>query len=423
MIKFLDLQNINAQYADELKQATARVIDSGWYLNGSELASFENHLAQYIGVKHAIGVANGLDALRLILKAYMEMGIMSEGDEVIVPANTYIASVLAITDNRLKPVFVEPDILTYNLDISLIEQHITKRTKAIMVVHLYGQVCWSEELERITKKYDLKIIEDNAQAIGARYTPQSPKGEVNNSIVSSDISLKSIGERMTGSLGDAAGFSFYPGKNLGALGDAGAVTTNDDNLAEIVRALGNYGSKQKYVNEYQGLNSRMDEMQAAILAVKLKYIDTENQRRREVAAYYMENIKNPKIILPTITNHLSLITYHLSLTTNHLSLTTNPSSLITNHLSLITNLTHVWHLFVIRCSERDRLIQYLTENGIQTQIHYPIPPHKQKAYAPYNSLSLPLTEKISMEVVSLPMSQIISQKEMFNIVGLINRYK
>ncbi len=393
MIKFLDLQKINAQYADELKSATARVIDSGWYLQGNELVTFEKHLAEYIGVKHAIGVANGLDALRLILKAYMAMGVMQEGDEVIVPANTYIATILAISDNRLKPVLVEPDMNTYNLDISLVEKHITPRTKAILVVHLYGRVCWSEELEGIAQKHNLKIIEDNAQAIGAEYTPRSPKGGVN--IPQSDAinsPIRGLGGFRTGSLGDAAGFSFYPGKNLGALGDAGAVTTNDDLLAEIVRALGNYGSKQKYVHKYQGLNSRMDEMQAAILDVKLRYLDVENQHRCEIAQYYCENIKNINIILP-------LITYHLSLITNN-----------------------VFHLFVIRCSERDRLQKYLTDNGVQTLIHYPIPPHKQGAYKSLNNLSFPITEQIHNEVLSLPISPIMEKNELEFICKLLNNY-
>ena len=260
MVKFLDLQKINAQYNDELKRAAAEVIDSGWYLLGSRVSSFETALCEYLGVKHSIGVANGLDALRLILKAYIELGVMKEGDEVIVPANTYIASILAITDNRLKPVLVEPDISTYNLDISLVEKHITERTKAIMVVHLYGRVCWSDELTAIARKYNLKIIEDNAQAIGAEWNGHK-----------------------SGALGDAAGLSFYPGKNLGALGDAGAVVTNDDQLADVVRALGNYGSRVKYKNDYQGLNSRLDELQAAFLEVKLKYLDAENTHRRKIA--------------------------------------------------------------------------------------------------------------------------------------------
>ena len=378
MIKFLDLQKINAQYASELKEASARVIDSGWYLLGNELKNFETHLAEYVGVKHAIGVANGLDALRLILKAYIEMGIMTEGDEVIVPANTYIASLLAISDNRLKPVLVEPDINTYNLNISLIEQHITARTKAIMVVHLYGQVCWSEELEALAKKYKLKIIEDNAQAIGAEYSEQRTKNKE---------------QRKTGSLGDAAGFSFYPGKNLGALGDAGAVTTNDDALATMVRALGNYGSKQKYINEYQGLNSRLDEIQAAMLDVKLKYIDRENEYRRKIAEYYINNIKNEHIILPI----------------NHLSFTIN-------------NFSHVWHLFIIRSTKRDSLQQYLTDNGIQTLIHYPIPPHKQGAYKQMNNVTFPVTELIHNEVLSLPISPVMEWEEVERVVEVIIKF-
>jgi dTDP-4-amino-4,6-dideoxygalactose transaminase len=381
MIKFLDLQKINAQYATELKEATARVIDSGWYLLGNELKTFERNLAEYNGVKHAIGVANGLDALRLILKAYIEMGVMQEGDEVIVPANTYIASILAISDNRLKPVLVEPDINTYNLDISIIEKHITSRTKAIMVVHLYGRVCWSEELETIAKKYDLKIIEDNAQAIGAEFSYQS-------TVIGQQLLIKK-----SGALGDAAGFSFYPGKNLGALGDAGAVTTNDDELATTIRALANYGSKQKYVHEFQGLNSRMDEIQAAVLGVKLRYLDTENQRRREIAQYYCSHINNKKLILPLITDNCLLFT------------------------------GNVWHLFVIRTSKRDQLQQYLTENGVQTLIHYPIPPHKQLAYNSMNNLSLPITEKIHSEVISLPMSGVIEMEEVERVYGLLNVWK
>ncbi len=373
MIKFYDLQAINAQYKDELKHVAAEVIDSGWYLLGERVNQFETNLAKYIGVKHAIGVANGLDALRLILKAYFDMGIMQEGDEVIVPANTYIATILAITDNRLKPVLVEPDINTYNFDISLIEQHITPRTRAIMVVHLYGQVCWSEELEAIAKKHNLKIIEDNAQAIGAEWN-----------------GLK------TGALGDAAGFSFYPGKNLGALGDAGAVTTNDCELAKAVRAIANYGSKVKYQNEYQGLNSRLDEMQAGFLDVKLKYLDAENQRRIEIARYYCENIKNKTIILPS----------------------TIDQSPITNHQSL----NHVWHLFVIRTSQRDKLQKHLSENGIQTLIHYPIPPHKQQAYKKWNNQSFPITEKIHQEILSLPISPVLSMDETQYIVEIINKF-
>ncbi|NHB69841.1 DegT/DnrJ/EryC1/StrS family aminotransferase [Perlabentimonas gracilis] len=377
MIKFLDLQKINSQYAEELKKAASEVIDSGWYLLGERVNQFEKNLAEYIKVKHAIGVANGLDALRLILKAYIEMGIMQEGDEVIVPANTYIASILAITDNRLKPVLVEPDINTYNLDISLIEENITEKTKAIMVVHLYGRVCWSKELEQIAHKYNLKVIEDNAQAIGASYT---------------ELHCDS---KKTGSLGNAAGFSFYPGKNLGALGDAGAVTTNDNDLADVVRALGNYGSKQKYVNHYQGLNSRLDELQAAFLDVKLKYLDAENQRRREIAQLYCDNIKNESIILP------------------------NQSF---NH-SIIQSSDHVWHLFVIRHPKRDELQKYLSEKGIQTLIHYPIPPHKQGAYSLLNRNTYSITETIHNEVLSLPISPIDNTANINTAVSHINTFK
>ena len=369
MVKFLDLQKINAQYAAELKQAAAEVIDSGWYLLGERVKQFESNLAHYISVKHAIGVANGLDALRLILKAYIELGVMKEGDEIIVPANTYIATILAITDNRLKPVLVEPDINTYNLDLNLIEEHITERTKAVMVVHLYGRVCWGTKLQELAKRYNLKIIEDNAQAIGAEW----------NGI-------------KTGALGDAAGFSFYPGKNLGALGDSGAVTTNDVQLAEIVRALGNYGSKQKYINEYQGLNSRLDEIQAAFLDIKLKYLDQENQIRREIAQYYCENIKHPDIILPTANSQQ------------------------------LKAKSHVWHLFVIRHPQRDELQKYLAENRVQTLIHYPIPPHKQMAYKGWNDISFPITEKIHKEVFSLPISPIIQEVKVQELVDLINSF-
>ena len=398
MIKFLDLQKINSQYASELKEATARVIDSGWYLHGKEVEKFESHLANYIGVKHAIGVANGLDALRLILKAYIEMGVMAEGDEVIVPANTYIASILAISDNRLKPILVEPDINTYNLDISLIEKHINPRTKAIMVVHLYGQVCWSEELEAIAKKHNLKIIEDNAQAIGAEYSCEfrEPGTELDASPVlkTQNSELKTQNSKLckTGSLGDAAGFSFYPGKNLGAMGDAGAVTTNDDALAEMVRALGNYGSKQKYINDFQGLNSRLDEIQAAILDIKLKYIDQENEYRRRIAEFYIANIKNEKIILP----------------------------LNINELRLKTN--HVFHLFVIRSTNRNRLQEYLSGNGIQTLSHYPVPPHKQLAYKNLNKLSYAITEQLSSETLSIPISPVKTEDEVELIVNTLNLF-
>lgn len=407
MIKFLDLQKINVQFAAELKQAAAKVIDSGWYLLGDRLKRFESNLAEYTGVKHAIGVANGLDALRLILKAYIEMGVMQEGDEVIVPANTFIASIMAITDNRLKPVLVEPDISTYNLDISQIEQNITTRTKAIMVVHLYGQVCWSEELEDIAKRHNLKIIEDNAQAIGAIYAQglghraqgngKEAGSKENNITEAANYAPCPMPHvfRRTGSLGDAAGNSFYPGKNLGALGDAGAVTTNDDVLAEVVRSLGNYGSKQKYVFDYQGLNSRLDEIQAAFLDIKLKYLDAENQRRREIAQDYHDQINNLDIILP-------ITDYQLP---------------ITNYLS------HVWHLFVIRHPRRDELQRYLSDNGIQTLIHYPIPPHKQLAFKDWIFLNLPVTEIIHREVLSLPISPVMTKDEANEVVTTLNSFK
>ncbi|MDX9847999.1 MAG: DegT/DnrJ/EryC1/StrS family aminotransferase [Tenuifilaceae bacterium] len=404
-MEFLPLKKINDVYQPEIDRAYDSVIKSGWYLLGNKVKEFEENLAEYIGVKHAIGVANGLDALRLILKAYIELGTMKEGDEVIVPANTYIATILAITDNRLKPVLVEPDINTYNLDISLVEQHITERTRAIMVVHLYGRVCWSQELEQIAQKYNLKLIEDNAQAIGAVYTyPEHKTSNLVKSAKYADFTRHGAepktqnAERRTqktGSLGHAAGFSFYPGKNLGALGDAGAVTTNDDELAEVVRALGNYGSKQKYINEYQGLNSRLDEIQAAFLSVKLKYLDAENQRRREVAQYYCENIKNEKIILP------------------------NQSF---NH-SIIQSFNHVWHLFVIRHPNRDKLQKYLSDNGIQTLIHYPIPPHKQNAYSTYGNTYLPTTEQLHNEVVSLPIYPTLKETDMYEVVNAINNSK
>jgi dTDP-4-amino-4,6-dideoxygalactose transaminase len=355
VIKFLDLQKINQQYAAELKKAAAEVIDSGWYLLGDRVRNFENELKAYIHVPFAIGVANGLDALRLIFRAYIELGLMKEGDEVIVPANTYIASVLAITDNRLKPVFVEPDPETYNLDFSLIEAFITSKTKAILVVHLYGRVCWSHQLEEIANKYKLKIIEDNAQAFGA--------------------SWKGI---KTGALGDASGFSFYPGKNLGALGDAGAVTTKDAELEATIRALANYGSHIKYENKYQGLNSRLDEIQAAFLSVKLKYIDSENVIRRLIAKRFNSEIKNEALILPQFPDDEN---------------------------------QHVWHLYVIKTKHREKFQEYCQKNYIQTVIHYPVPPHKQKAYMEFNHMSFPKTEEIHNEVLSLPINHILDEHE------------
>ncbi|NVO11251.1 MAG: DegT/DnrJ/EryC1/StrS family aminotransferase [Bacteroidales bacterium] len=366
MIKFLDLQKINAQYASDLKSIASDVIGSGWFLLGDKVKLFEENLATFINSKQVIACANGLDALRLILRSYIEIGVMQEGDEIIVPANTYIASILAITDNKLVPVLVEPDLNTYNIDISKIENHVTPKTRAIMVVHLYGRVCWSYELERIAKNHNLKIIEDNAQAIGAMWEG-----------------------RRTGSLGDAAGFSFYPGKNLGALGDSGAVATSDPEVAHIVRAIGNYGSVIKYENSYMGLNSRMDEIQAAFLSLKLKYLDKENEIRRRIASFYVSNIHNPNVILPNCPDDNS----------------------------------HVWHLFVVRTSKRNELQIYLTENGVQTLIHYPIPPHKQKCYQNLNQIELPITEKIHNEVLSLPISPVMTIEEIERIVVLLNNWK
>lgn len=371
MIKFLDLKEINNQYADELKQAVSQVIDSGWYLLGERVARFESNLALYTRAGYAVGVGNGLDALRLIFRAYIESGVMQEGDEVIVPANTYIASILAITHNGLRPVLVEPDIHSYNLDISLVEQHITPRTKAIMIVHLYGRVCWSDELEAIAIKNNLLVIEDNAQAIGAKWR-----------------------SKKTGALGDAAAFSFYPGKNLGALGDAGAVTTDDPELASLVRALGNYGSRNKYINEFKGFNSRLDEVQAAVLDVKLAYLDFENRKRREVAAYYCENIANQEVILPC----------------------SDAPTEITEDES------NVWHLFVVRTMDREGLQSFLVKRGIQSLIHYPIPPHKQEAYAELNGIEMTVTEKIHKEVLSLPISPVLSEQEAEQVVDAVNNY-
>lgn len=366
MIKFLDLQKINLAHQQEIEEKLIETFRSGWYLLGTQVRTFEESLASYTGANHAIGVANGLDALRLIFRAYLELGQLKRGDEVIVPANTYIASVLAITDNRLKPVFAEPSNETFNLDIAKLEALITPKTKAIMVVHLYGQICWSQELQDLAKKHDLKIIEDNAQAIGAEW-----KG------------IK------TGNLGDAAGFSFYPGKNLGALGDGGAVTVKDDLLARTIRAIANYGSDEKYINKYQGLNSRLDEIQAAVLDIKLQFIDADNQKRRDIAKRYSTEIKNDNIILPVFPEDEK---------------------------------EHVWHLFVIRTKKREALQKFLLQNEIQTLIHYPIPPHKQKAYKYYNHLSFPVTEKIHAEVLSLPVSPVMTDEEVEIVINSLNKF-
>lgn len=381
MIKFLDLKAINDSFEPGLSQSIERVLNSGWYLLGNEVKAFEQEYASYIGTTHCIGVANGLDALRLILKAYIELGIMKEGDEIIVPANTYIASILAITDNRLVPVLVEPELNTYNINPYLIEEKITERTKGIMLVHLYGQNAMHTEINRLAEKYNLKLIEDNAQASGTYYK-QHRQG------------MPCLYHR-TGALGHAAGHSFYPGKNLGCLGDGGAVTTNDDELASVIRALANYGSNKKYVNDYQGLNSRLDEIQAAILRTKLPRLDADNQRRHKIAQYYLNHIKNPLITLPG--NNLE-------------------------HGTLNMELSNVWHIFIIRTSHRDQLQRYLTEKDIQTLIHYPIPPHRQLAYKEWNELSFPITEKIHEEVLSLPISPVMTDQEVQEVVNKINSF-
>lgn len=366
MIPFLSLKAVTALHGSEINEAVTRVVNSGWYLQGEENKKFEEDYSAYIGTKYTVGCGNGLDALIWIFRAYVELGVMKPGDEVIVPANTYIASILAITENGLTPVLVEPSIDTYQIDDTKIEAAITSKTKAILIVHLYGQCAYTEKIGELCKKYNLKLVEDNAQAHGCKFNG-----------------------RHTGSLGDAAGHSFYPGKNLGALGDAGAVTTNDADLATAVRSLANYGSSRKYVFKYKGRNSRLDEIQAAVLDTKLKYLDEDNLRRREVAKYYIENIKNPEIILPKVKDWDS----------------------------------HVFHIFSVRCKHRDELQKYLTENGVQTVIHYPIPPHKQECYKEWNNLSFPITEKIHAEELSLPIGPVMKKNEIMDLVAIINNYK
>lgn len=368
MVKFLDLQKINAQHRQEMIEAVSRLIDSGWYIQGQEVKEFEKEFAQYCGVKHAIGVANGLDALTLSLRAWKILGKLSSGDEVIVPANTYIASILAITENDLTPVLVEPDENTYNLSLQSVEKAYSAKTKAILPVHLYGQLAPMEELKIFAKKYDLLVLEDAAQAHGAKR-----------------------GQNIAGGCGDAGAFSFYPGKNLGALGDAGAITTNDDQFAEVVRALGNYGSHKKYENLYEGVNSRLDELQASILRIKLINLEQGNNRRREIAKAYCQKIKNSKITLPFKNS---------------------------NHIGV----DHVFHLYVVRVEDRKSFQEHLEKMGVQSLIHYPIPPHQQKAYRHLESLSLPLTEKIHREVVSLPISGVMSDEDVEKVIKACNEF-
>ena len=370
MITFLDLKNINQQYRNELIAACTRVIDSGWYIDGKELEHFEENFAEYCGTQFAIGVANGLDALILTLRAWKELGKLQDGDEVIVPSNTYIASILAITANNLTPVLVEPNIATYNIDPIKIKEAITAKTKVILPVHLYGQLAEMPEIMQIAKQHNLLVLEDSAQSHGAM-----------------------LDGKKAGNWGDAAGFSFYPGKNLGALGDAGAVTTDDAELADMIKALRNYGSHEKYKNLVPGVNSRLDEMQAAMLDVKLNYLDQETSHRRKIANIYLQGITNPLITLPLDDTDAE-----------------NYSQ-------------HVWHLFVVRTPHREALQKYLAENGVQTLIHYPIPPHKQQAYQEWNDLSYPIAEKIHREVISLPMSPTLSIEEANQVVIVCNNFK
>ena len=389
MIKFLDLKAINDSFEPELSKSVQRVLDSGWYLLGNETSLFEKEYAAFTGTMHCIGVANGLDALRLILKAYIEIGEMKEGDEIIVPANTFIASVLAISDNCLKPVLVEPDLNTFNIDPYKIEEHISEKTRGILLVHLYGQNAMHSEIQKLVAKYKLKLIEDNAQAIGAHYNFFSEKPGIGGS---------ELNYQRTGSLGHASGHSFYPGKNLGCLGDGGAVTTNDDELASVIRALANYGSNKKYVCDFKGLNSRLDEIQSAILRTKLPRLDADNLHRHKIAQLYCENITNINVVLPEQTGYFQNITF-------------------SNILS------HVWHLFVIRSPYRDLLQKYLAEKNIQTLIHYPIPPHKQLAYSEFSDISLPITEKIHNQVLSLPISPVMTESEVFEVISAVNSFQ
>lgn len=361
MIPFLDLNAINSRFEKEFTLAFKNIVKNGYFINGEEVKSFETEFSTFIGSKHAIGVANGLDALRIIFKAYIELGILKKGDEVIVPANTYIASILAITENNLVPVLVEPNISTYNLDLNKLP--ITSKTKAILNVHLYGLANWDEDWFKKIKKEGIILIEDCAQSVGAK---------ANN--------------KKTGNLGDAAGFSFYPGKNLGALGDGGAVTTNNENLAKTIREISNYGSSKKYVCSIKGLNSRLDEIQAAFLRIKLLHLERDNQRRQQIATIYENELKNLPINLPLISGN------------------------------------HVYHLYVIRTSLRGELLKFLELNGIQTLIHYPIPPHKQNAYKELNHLSLPLTEEIHQTVLSLPISPVHSNEEIITVCEVIKKF-
>jgi dTDP-4-amino-4,6-dideoxygalactose transaminase len=367
MIKFLDLQKVNAQYRAEIGDALSRVADSGYYLRGAENERFERQYADYIGTRHCVGCGNGLDALALIYRAYIEMGVMKEGDEVIVPANTFIASILAITQNGLVPVLAEPRWDTLELDDSRLEALVTSRTRSVLLVHLYGRCAYTEKIAELCSRHNLKLVEDNAQAHGCR-----------------------CGDgRRTGSLGDAAGHSFYPGKNLGALGDGGAVTTNDEELAATIRALANYGMQTKYVCRYQGRNSRLDEVQAAVLSAKLQHLDADNRKRREVAQVYIEGIRHADIMLPVV----------------------------------LPQEQNVFHVFPVLSPRRDALQDYLRQHGVETLIHYPVPPHRQECYKEWAGLSLPVTEKIHQQELSLPISPVLTVEEAREVVRLVNLFK
>jgi dTDP-4-amino-4,6-dideoxygalactose transaminase len=370
-VPFLDIKESNAVYRQDLVNAATRVIDSGWYINGIEVEEFEFEFAKYCGTKHCVGVANGLDALVLTLRAWKELGKIKDGDEIIVPANTYIASILAITENRLKPVLVEPDEYSYNLCINKVADVINPKTKAILAVHLYGQLAPMPEIMSFANEYDLLVLEDSAQAHGA-----------------------SINGKKAGSWGHASGFSFYPGKNLGALGDAGAITTNDDELASTIRALGNYGSHRKYENIYKGVNSRLDEIQAAMLRIKLQKLDKEIFRRREIATAYSRGITNCELLQPI------------------------PGTISQEKLK-----SHVFHLYVIRTPDREALRSYLASRGIQTLIHYPIPPHQQQAYKELNEINLPVTERIHKSVLSLPISPVMTENQVKHVIDACNSFE
>lgn len=392
-IKYLDLKKVTERHAEEIHEAVARVIDSGWYLQGEAVARFEEEYARYCGVRHCIACGNGLDALTLILRAYMEMGVMTEGDEVIVPANTYIASILSITENGLIPVLIEPRPDTFQIDDALIEQAITERTRAVMIVHLYGRMAYTERIGDICRRHRLKLVEDCAQSHGL-CPPKSPQGGDESYRLSQTNIQTSLPHSHTipplGGTegGSSSAHSFYPGKNLGALGDAGAVTTDDDELAATVRALANYGSARKYVFRYRGRNSRMDEIQAAVLSVRLRYLDEDNAERRRIALRYIEEIRNPLLTLP--------------------------SRDYWRH--------NVFHIFPVLTPRRDELQRYLADNGVQTVIHYPIPPHKQECYASWHNLSLPVTERIHREELSIPCNQVLTDEEVTTIIKLLNEW-